>query len=81
MQLECIVALHVCAPERLMDFHLKQEHGSLCTRYQICCRIIYDMWCSVSVSVANNALRAHHASAHGGVSTNGLADICLIFLN
>ena len=34
----------------------------------------------VSVSVlANNALRAHHASAHGGVSTNGLSDILLIF--
>ena len=34
---------------------------------------------SVSVSVlANNALRAHHASAHGGVSTNGLSDIVLI---
>ena len=35
---------------------------------------------SVSVSVvilANNALRAHHASAHGGVSTNGLLNICL----
>ena len=34
----------------------------------------------VSVSVvilANNALRAHHASAHGGVSTNGLLNICL----
>ena len=24
---------------------------------------------------------ANHASAHGGVSTNGLSDICLIFLN
>ena len=36
---------------------------------------------SVSVSVlANNALQAHHASAHGGVSTNGLSDI-YIFLN
>ena len=36
---------------------------------------------TVSVSVlANNALRAHHASAHGGVSTNGLSDILLIFL-
>ena len=36
---------------------------------------------SVSVSVlANNALRAHHASAHGGVSNNGLSDILLIFL-
>ena len=36
---------------------------------------------SVSVSVlANNAIRAHHASAHGGVSTNGLADILLVFL-
>ena len=35
---------------------------------------------SVSLSVlANNALRAHHASAHGGVSTNGLSDILLIF--
>ena len=35
---------------------------------------------SVSVSVlANNVLRAHHASAHGGVSTNGLSDILLIF--
>ena len=34
----------------------------------------------VSVSVlANNALRAHHASAHGGVSTNGLSDILLSF--
>ena len=36
---------------------------------------------TVSVGVlANNALRAHYASAHGGVSTNGLPDICLIFL-
>ena len=35
---------------------------------------------SVSVSVlANNALRAHHASVHGGVSTNGLSAILLIF--
>ena len=35
---------------------------------------------TVSVSVlANNALCAHHASAHGGVSTNGLSDIWLIF--
>ena len=34
----------------------------------------------VSVSVlANNALRAHHASVHGGVSTNGLSAILLIF--
>ena len=34
----------------------------------------------VSVSVlANNAIRAHHASAHGGVSTNGLSDMLLIF--
>ena len=35
---------------------------------------------SVSVSIhimANNALRAHHASAHGGLSANGLSDICL----
>ena len=35
---------------------------------------------AISVSVvilANNALRAHHASAHGGVSTNGLLNICL----
>ena len=38
------------------------------------------MTVSVSVSVlANNVLRAHHASAHGGVSTNGLSDILLIF--
>ena len=29
--------------------------------------------------LANNALRAHHASAHGGLSANGLSDICLIF--
>ena len=28
--------------------------------------------------LSNNALRAYHASAHGGMSTNGLADICLI---
>ena len=36
---------------------------------------------SVSVSVlANNALRAHHASVHGGVSTNGPSDILRIFL-
>ena len=37
---------------------------------------------SVSVSVhilVNNALRAHHASAHGGLSANGLSDICLSF--
>ena len=37
------------------------------------------MFFSVSV-LANNALRAHHASAHGGGSTNGLSDILLIFL-
>ena len=38
------------------------------------------LFLSVSVCVlANNALRAHHASAHAGVSTNGLPDICLIF--
>ena len=39
---------------------------------------------SVSVYVhilANNALRAHHARAYGGVSTNGLSDICLICFN
>ena len=41
---------------------------------------------AVSVHIyllANNALRAHHASAHGGLSTKiyGLTDICLIFLN
>ena len=36
---------------------------------------------SVSVSVlANNALRAHHASAHGGVSTNGLSDVLLFLI-
>ena len=29
--------------------------------------------------LANNALRAHHASSHGGVSTNALADILLSF--
>ena len=40
---------------------------------------------SVSVHIlANNALRhmgirAHHASAHGGLSVNGLSDICLSF--
>ena len=37
---------------------------------------------SVSVSVhilANIALRIHHASAHGGLSTNVLSDICLSF--
>ena len=26
-------------------------------------------------------IRAHHASAHDGLSANGLPDICLIFLN
>ena len=39
---------------------------------------------SVSVSVhipANNVLSAHDASAHGGMSTYGLSDICLSFLN
>ena len=30
--------------------------------------------------LANNALRAHHASAHGGLSANGLSDICLSFI-
>ena len=38
----------------------------------------YNYVVSVSVSVhilANNALRAHHASAHGGLSANGLSDI------
>ena len=44
----------------------------------------YDVRDTVSVSIyvdilANSALRAHHASAHGGVSTNGLSDMCLIF--
>ena len=40
---------------------------------------IYNVIC-LSVSVlANNALRAHHASAHGGVSTNSLSDILLSF--
>ena len=35
---------------------------------------------SVSVHIlANNALRAHHARAHGGLSANGLSDICLSF--
>ena len=35
---------------------------------------------SVSVHIlANNALRAHHASAHGGLSANVLSDICLSF--
>ncbi len=37
---------------------------------------------SVSVSVhilAMNALRAHQANAHGGLSANGLSDICLSF--
>ena len=36
----------------------------------------------VSVSahiLANNALRAHYASAHGGLSANVLSDICLSF--
>ena len=34
----------------------------------------------VSVRIlANNALRAHHASAHGGLSANVLLDICLSF--
>ncbi len=36
---------------------------------------------SIRVNIlANNAPRAHHASAHSGVSTNGLSDICLIVL-
>ena len=37
---------------------------------------------SVSVSVhilANNALRAHHTSAHDGLTANVLSDICLTF--
>ena len=35
---------------------------------------------SVSVHIlANNALRAHHASAHGGLSANVLSYICLSF--
>ena len=29
--------------------------------------------------ISPNALRAHHASAHGGLSANGLSDICLSF--
>ena len=38
---------------------------------------------SLSVHIlANNALlRAHHASAYDGLSTNGLSDMCLIVLN
>ena len=28
--------------------------------------------------LATNALQAHHASVHGGVSAKGLSDICLI---
>ena len=34
----------------------------------------------VSVHIlANNALQAHHNNALGGVSTNGLSDILIIF--
>ena len=29
--------------------------------------------------LANNTLREHHASAHGGLSANVLSDICLSF--
>ena len=29
----------------------------------------------------NNAFWAHHAGARGGLSANGLLDICLIFFN
>ena len=39
---------------------------------------------SVSVSVhilANNTIRAHHASAHGGLSANVQSDICLSFFD
>ena len=44
------------------------------------CSIIRIVSVSVSVHIlANNALRAHHASAHGGLSANGLSDICLSF--
>ena len=40
-----------------------------------------DIEVSVSVHIlANNALRVHHASAHGGLSVNGLPDICLSFM-
>ena len=35
---------------------------------------------SVSVAVSVLANNAHHASAHGGVSTNDLSDILLILL-
>ena len=49
---------------------------SLLVRY---CRII-DIHVSVSVHIlANNALHAHHASAHGGLSANVLSYICLRF--
>ena len=46
--------------------------------------IKHDLKAIVSVSVhilVNNALRAHHASAHGGLSANVLSDniICLSF--
>ena len=56
-----------------------------CTISNLCLfltRFVSDNRFSVSVSVhilANNALRAHHASAHDGLSANGLSDICLIF--
>ena len=38
------------------------------------------IYISVSVHIlANNALRAHHASVHGGVSANGLSDMFKFF--
>ena len=56
-----------------------------CTISNLCLfltRFVSDNRFFVSVYVhilANNALRAHHASAHAGLSANGLSDICLSF--
>ena len=55
------------------------KHGQGVPRpYPLGIRFVTSVSVSVSVLV-NNALRAHHASAHDGVSTNGLSDIFLIF--
>ena len=49
-------------------------------RHNLLRRLTWDGHFAVSVQIlANNALRAHHASAHGGLSANGLSDICLSF--
>ena len=56
--------------DKMIDIHCNRN---VPRQDQVCLTFLFT-YCQI------NALRAHHASAHGGVLANGLSDICLIFL-